>query len=491
MYQPPYFQPHGHAPFRYPPREVFTPAETRPTNGFHPRSRSASQASSPAHRIGDDLQSPVFADGGHDSVKMMFQEPKAAFASPLHARHQHPHGNMPPPPMPPPDLASGPENAENLRNHILSQFSDPALADCHLQILEEHGGGRSYVDGHKIILSRSPKLLELIQNSEPPASATLKVQVHVQLKGYVRIFPLMQSLKYLYGGPLLSFDQFRHQIIDGGSMPTNQERMENALQYCATGAWLQSQAIAARGLDVAGSLLHWDTVSTALAFALDGGLGHIWTVDDGSEDRISCSSSDDSFGRSETGSAPTYEPYATQMLHRIIHFTVHVFPPNFYLDVSAPQLTACPRLPALPLGHEGRASRSDPRLSKIRFGDMDDHQRPSLVTSTISSMLLSLPFALLKCVLEHFDLATRLGLDTVASIMRQVIAEREARRIKALKGRSAADFTDGADAHLVQNLFWEELVEPSNQHRAGFRLARRRRGIDTPPSSGAGSERSK
>jgi len=401
--------------------------------------------------------------------------------------------------MPPPDLASGLENAETLRDHVLSQFSNPALADCHLQILEEHGGGRSYIDAHKIILSRSPKLFELIQNSEPPASASLKTQVHIQLKGdHVRLFSFMQSLKHLYGGPLLSFDQGRHQVNGGEPLPTNEERMENALQHCATGAWLQVHAIAARGLEVAGTLLHWDTISTALAFALNGGLSHVWVNDDGSEDRISCSSSDDSHGRPETTGTPTYDPYATQLLHRIIHFTVHVFPPNFYLDVAAPQLAACPRLPSLPMGHESRPSRSDPRLSKIRFGEMatDDHQRPSLVTTTISSMLLSLPFTLLKCVLEHFDLAARLGPDTVGSIMRQVIAERESRRIMILKARSALDSSsssslDGVYPHSLYNLYWEEVVEPSHHHRAGFRLARRRRGIETPPSSGAASERSK
>lgn len=424
----------------------------------------------------------------------MFQEPKAAFPAPFDTRHHHPQSNMPPPLMPPPDLASGLENAEGLRDHILSHFSDPALADCHLQILEEGGVGRSYIDGHKVVLSRSPKLLELIQSSDPPASATIKTQVHVLLKGdYVRLFPLMQSLKYLYGGPLLSFDQFRHHVSGGESLPTNEERMENALQHCATGAWLQLPAVATRGLEVAGSLLHWDTISTALAFALDGGLNHAWTIDDGSEDKISCSSSDDSLGRLDIACAPTYDPYATQLLHRIIHFVIHVFPSDFYLDASAPQLITCSRLPFLPVSHESRASRSDPRLGRIRFGEMamEDHQRPSLVTTTISSMLLSLPFTLLKCVLEHFDLVARLGPDTVASIMRQVIAEREVRRTTALKGRTAADYADIADAHVVQNLFWEELVEPSNQRRAGFRLARRRHGIDTPPSSGTVSEHSK
>ena len=251
--------------------------------------------------------------------------------------------------------------------------------------------------------------------------------------------------------------------------------------------------VASRGVDVAGGLLHWDTMSTALPFALDGGLSQVWNVEDGSEDKASTASSDDSLGRPETAPTPTYDPYATNLLQRVIDFTVHVFPPNFYLDASAPQLESCPRLPSLPPSHESRPSKSDPRLSQIRFGEIpiEDHQRPSIATTTISSILLSLPFQLLKCVLEHYDLAARLGPETVASVMRQVVAERETRRSKILNARTASHSNDNADTQLVQNLYWQESVEPSAHHRAGFRLARRKRDIDTPPSSGACSERNK
>ncbi|KAI7030664.1 hypothetical protein KC352_g47545, partial [Hortaea werneckii] len=163
----------------------------------------------------------------------------------------------------------------------------------------------------------------------------------------------------------------------------------------------------------------------------------------------------------------------------MIDFIVHLLPPNFYVDSSAPHLTTCPRLPSMPSRHEGKSSRSDPRLSKIRFGEVpaEDHQRPSPATTTISSLLLSLPFALLKCILEHDLLAMKLGPDTVASIMRQVIAEREVRRKRVLQARPSARAEDAADAPLLPNLFWEEEVEASAQHRVGLRLARRRRGI--------------
>lgn len=428
-----------------------------------------------------------------DSVKTMFPEPKAAFApGPPHLRHhQAGHQMHLAPQMPLPDMSAS-QNAEALRDHVQTHFANPLLADCHLQVVEDHEGARQYLDSHKMILSRSTTLLALIQNSDAPASASLKTQVHVRLRGpYVKMRAFMEGIRFLYGGPLLPLYPPRHPSGGPESAPNNEERMENALQYIATGAWLKVPAMAARGVDVAMNLLRWDTMTSLLAFALDGGLSPVWMVDDGSEDKVSCSSSDDSLGRSEATGVPMYDPYATQLLHRTINFTVHMFPPNFYLDASAPQLASCPRLPSLSPGHESRTSRSDPRLSRIRFGEVptDDHQRPSIVTTTISSMLLSLPFALLKCILEHDVLAARLGADTVASIMRQVVAEREVRRTKALKARPASRVEDGVEAHLAQSLYWEEEVEASVQHRVGFRLARRRRGIETPPSSGAASER--
>ncbi|KAF2767564.1 hypothetical protein EJ03DRAFT_329040 [Teratosphaeria nubilosa] len=484
--QMPYFQPHSSAPFRYPPREVFTPAEARQSNGYQfNRSRSASQTSSAAPKTADDLQSPTF-DGVPSGAKVFSHEKPYFNPVPLNIRHHHPHHAPPTLPLLPPDVM---ENAELLRAYIFTQFGNPASADCHLQIIDERDGGRNYFEGSKLILGRSPKLMELIYNSDPPHSAALKTQVQITLEGrYVCMRPFIETIRYLYGGPFPSLQQPRFPQDPSCS---NADRMRSALENLATAAWLQLPGNANRSLDIAATLLHWDTMSPVLAFALDGGLGPTWNVDDASEDKISCSSSDDSsFGKPEIVGSPTYDPLATELLRRMIDFTIHVLPSNFYLDSSAPQLESCPRLPLVSQGHASKSSRSDPRLSQIRFGEVpaEDHQRPAPITTAISSMLLSLPFALLKCILEHDVLAGRLGSDTVASIMRQVIAEREQRRQKTLKAHPAGRTDDAAEAVLLQNLYWVEDVKPSQQHRAGFRLARKRRGIDTPPSSGMVSE---
>ncbi|KAK3673010.1 hypothetical protein LTR78_007121 [Recurvomyces mirabilis] len=478
-----------HASFRYPPREVFTPAEEGAPNRNYARSRSISQTSAKVARTGDELQSP-FAGDVPDGVKYMPREHRAPF-QPTPPNLRQAYYGQAPPSFPQHEQTLRFENAEAIRHHVQSQYGNPLLADCHLQILEYGEGGQQYLDAHKIILSRSPRLLDLIQSSDPPASADLKLQVHIPLRGpYIRIRELTECIQYLYGGPLGALEQLRHPHATPEGPMSNDERMQGALQYVATAAWLQLPVIAGRAMGIALSFLHWDTVPAVLAFSLDGGLGPAFTVEDGSE--VSCSSSDDSLGRPDGIGIPTYDPYSTDLLHRVIDFTVHMFPPNFYLDAAAPQLPPCPRLPSMPHSHESKASRSDPRLSQIRFGELsqEDHGRPSAGTTNISSILLSLPFALLKCILEHNGLVFQLGADTVASIMRQVIAERENRRKRILTARTASQVQvqDGTDLQLIQNLYFEEAVEPSSHHRAGFRLARKKRGVDTPPSSGAVSE---
>ncbi|KAK4916519.1 hypothetical protein LTR49_015487 [Elasticomyces elasticus] len=488
---PPQFH-HAYTPFRYPPREVFTPAEENPRNGFHrSRSQSLSQGSGIAARNGDLLQSPA----GHEDDISTRHTPREAFApfQPLPPQLRH-HYKQPPPPLQqvPQGPSSRSDDSEALRYHVRSQFGDSTFADCVLQIVEHGSGAEQSLDAHRIILSRSPTLLDIIRRTDMSDSTTLKQNVHVSLRGHgVTTEAFVDCMRYLYGGSLAALELLRHAPLGSAAFSSNGERMQTALQLVATAAWLRLPAVAGRAMGAALSMLHWDTMAPILGFALDGGLGLAFVVDEGAD--MSCASSDDSLGRADGLGTPTYDPYSTDLLHRLIDFTVHMFPPNFYLDAAAPQLAECPRLPPLPPAHESRPSRSDPRLSQIRFGELsvEDHGRPSQVTTMVSSMLLSLPFPLLKGILEHNAMVYQLGADTVASIQRQVVAEREIRRKRILQARTAGRTDDGAGLQLIQNLYSEERVEPSPNHRSGSRLARSKKGIDTPPSSGAASEGSK
>lgn len=492
QHQPPFHPHHAHANFRYPPREPFVPAETPQPNGHAAASRSASPGSSTtadAQKPAQDLRSPAVAGSSNNAIF------HGGFPGHHGIRPQSFSRNMPPQQSGNPDFRLDLDNAQILRDHVRSSFADPTLADCHLQITLEADNSRQFLDAHKLILSRSPTLLDLIRNSPNPASASLKTQVPIHLKGrYVGLRSFNECLRYIYGGPLLQFDTgLRHGSASANPNSVADERMEHALQHIAIGTWLKMPVIAIRGAEVAMSLLHWETIPAALGFGLEGGLSPTWTVDDGSEDRNSTVSSDDSLARNDVSAGPLYEPHSTGLLHAVFQYTLNMFPPNFYPDTSAPQLAASPRLPHISPTHEkSKASQSDPRLSQIRFGELPPAEapRPSPVTTTISSLLFSLPFPLLKFLLEHPMLTDRLGPETVGSIIRQVVMERENRRLRAVKARSAAPIAtaEATEPQLLSNMFWEETVEPFGQGRLGLRLARRRKGVDTPPSSAGGTE---
>lgn len=490
--QQPYLE-HSHAHFRYPPREGFVSGVVSPPNGFAPGSRSGS----PLAPSGPDMQRQSadyqFAPGsehlsnGGKHISHGSQASLTRNARPMPSQAPY-HLPPPPPPFPFPELATSFENAESLRGYAFNHFNNRDLADCVLEIQEESGAVQ-LLEGHRIILSRSPVLSAIIRTNDVPTTAVPKPLVRLHLIGnQVRIHPVVQAIRYLYGGPLPPFDIYETGAPNGSFNVSVNERMDHALQHIATGSWLGIAAMAHRSVDMASSLLNWDTISSALEFALDGGISQMWPIDDGEEQNSTCSS-DDSSIKPEAGGSPKYGHYASGLLQRVIEFTVQNIPPNYFLDSAAPSLPTVQRLPALPPKHESKSSRSDPRLSKIRFGEMSsdggNHQRPSPTTTAVSSILLSLPFPLLRYLLEHFLLAERLGSETVASIMRMIIGEREVRRVKALQAHAANNYDDGSDNRLIQNLYWQESVEFSDQSRAGFRLSRKRVGLNTPSSSGA------
>ncbi|SMR48173.1 unnamed protein product [Zymoseptoria tritici ST99CH_1E4] len=475
-----------HAPFRYPQRETFAQGMNSPQNGFVPNSRSESPYSPQvpgSQRSASDLQSPVPTEPANSARHTQYN---AKFAGKNQHRGLPTQHHYPPVPQNFNHEMSSYESAEALRDYLIDRFNKEELVDCILEISQTKGNGDEEhvhsLHGHRVIFSRSPFLAKEITSEANRASPDVPLQPDIYIGGqYLRLKPLLQAVRYLYGGSLPVLD-FYTQGPNGTTVVPIIERMESALQHIAIGARLEVAPIAHRGMDIAFSLVSWETVPSVLAFALDSRLGPMWPSDEPSTDR----------------EEPKYDPYASALLQRVIEFMVHNFPPNFYIDATAPQLAACPRLPTLPTPsstpnstnptttsttskHESRpsTSSSDPRLSKIRFGDLsaeipEPHARPSIAATNVSSILLSLPFSLLKFLLEHPALSDRLGAETVGSIMRQVVGEREVRRNKVLKAGERQGVNGVGKLDVEGNLVWEEVVARSEVHRAGCCLGRRK-----------------
>ncbi|GAB7362041.1 hypothetical protein MBLNU230_g2075t1 [Neophaeotheca triangularis] len=485
-YQPNYVSPQRPANFRYPPREPFTPSGSHTTNGAsHAQvSHTASPSSSTNSAVlnhQQNFQNPVVADGAGNLIRQTPTAQGAPGPDPSFFHQQQPqamhHFQTTAPPN---DRFLQTENAQSLRDHILYHYATPQLSDCHLHITEEATGVLRHLDAHKIVISRSPTLRGLVYSAPlPPGAGAFKTQIHVALQGrFQSAEALKESVRFLYGGPLLQMP------LVSPLEPGNHERVETALRYLATGAYLQADQIAQRGMEITLALLYWDTLPNAVAYAFEHGISTFWQNQGGVEQ---LKDRNDFLRQPEWTEESISNIYQVQFQQRLLDWIIHYFPTDFYLDTSQSQMEILPRLPSLPATHQRKNSQADPRLSKIRFGDMeaDNLARPHIGITALSSLLLSLPFPVLKGLLEHWVLAQRLGFETVASIMRSVVNEREKRRKQALLAwiaDSAVDHT--AKTNAVQTMHWEENVVISDQTRSGCRLVRRNISMELSPEHG-------
>ncbi|KAK6425369.1 hypothetical protein LTR95_016279 [Oleoguttula sp. CCFEE 5521] len=460
--------------FRYPQRDVAASGSSDVPNG----NASYSQTVSPTSAAGKgdpggyELRASTVANAPVNGTNSANPTSSSYYAS--HAPYPQPnmYRALPAQVPPYPDYSLDIDNAQQIRDHITSQYGNPSLSDCHLQIVQDIDGSRSYLDAHKLILARSPTLLQLILDSNDPAAAHLKTQVSISLPGaYVTLLALNECVKYVYGGPLLQFDWHIRQSQNNQMPPPSPEaRMTHVLRYIATSAWLQLHVPAVRGVEIATTIFTWDTLPTCLAFALEGGLSAVWDAEVEGYEATNSSP--------PTGSSPTHDPYATELLRHAVNFTVSSVPQSFILDASAPSIPSVSDLPSpstasAPDPTPAQASKhkvnrsSDPRLSKIRFGELPlkPAQGQGSMATAISSLLLSLPFQLLRAIFDHPYLVERLGGDGMRKLANGIVKERESRRSNAL------DATDRSQDSV--KLQWEESVK-KHSGGAGVRIVRRR-----------------
>ncbi|KAF2086792.1 hypothetical protein K490DRAFT_57689 [Saccharata proteae CBS 121410] len=461
--------PNGPLPHR---PELFTSRQAPGLNGNGPFSRPGSQASSPRALPVDQ----VLADGAVKPHLPSMQTNGAPAKAP--AQFGYPAVSR--------DMDMG------LKDYLAAHFSNRDFADYFIKIF--HGADRVLtmaLPGHGLMLARSPRLAQLMLSASSPhfedGMRVLDVPIADRFfDGYM----FAEALKHLYGQDLLNTRNVVQGLQPFNGLPASaetfgspQQRMRHTLAYAAAGFYLQVPRITCRGLDVATDLLRWDNLEVALAFAMDGGLDSSWRTDDASEDRNSASSTgDDALSRSDSFASPSYGQYSTQFLQTIIGFIIHNFPKEFELDTSAPQLVDIPRLPII---SNERPNSRNPRLSTIRFGEVPvESGGPSrYVLTLLSSVLVSLPFTVLKALLEDFGLCSRVGRDRLPQLMQSVIDERESRRTRALKHRNMYPVAGDAEDNLKHNLMWIERVEQYQQHASGFRVARTRQGVETPGST--------
>lgn len=384
------------------------------------------------------------------------------------------------------------EDAAELISYIRSQFGNRQFADCIIHVSHAHHQFHpTSIPCHAMLLSRSPKLSSIMAmehtNPMQPQALVKTLSLVITDKFLNNESALVAGLTRLYGEPLPTITQ--RSVPPQHEDAEAQRQMRQALAYAAAGHFLQMEDLVSRGLDLATKRLKWSTIDIALSFALEGGLSYSWSQSNStSEGKGSISSFDDNTVKldSET-STPAYGYYSDQLLHNILNFIIDQFPSTFTLSTSAPQLCESPRLPTCAEPQHIRPHTR--RMSHIRFGDLTEPtEQSSPVISTISSILISLPFPTLRYILDSPNLCTKLGSPTIAQLSRAIIDERESRRRRAITNRAVSPASTPmptSNDRLWATVGIAESIENETQAANGIRLVRHRLGAETPTSGGS------
>jgi len=370
--------------------------------------------------------------------------------------------------------------------YIHSQFGSAEFADYVLRFPLPPFNMRI----HSLIIARSPRLRSLMAMPQYYASNAdyLKpLDLRFTDRFLSHDVAFMKALMRLYGEVLPDRNFVLEMATARAPYAVQQEAMRFALSFTAVGHYLQVEELVMHGLSLSASLLSWENVTAMLSFALEGGLSSTFTQ---IADTASTSDSSRSDGTStpskqieSSASSPVYGIYSDRALHNVIGFLLYNLPTNFRFSSAAPQLSEIPRLPAvseLPPMHE----RNSSRLSQIRFGDMarEEEGAPNFITTTLSSILLTLPFPVLAHIFNSNIVGERIGWERTAEMMHALVTQREQRRLRALQHGKIAPpgLPLVPEDRLWNNTRWVEGIEPTDQHPAGLRLVRHFSSGDTP-----------
>ncbi|KAM6523326.1 hypothetical protein FSOLCH5_003945 [Fusarium solani] len=377
---------------------------------------------------------------------------------------------------PPPPLMSPVDDADGLIGHLQQQFGSPEFADCVLELkYPEDRAPPVRIPGHRLVFSRSAELANAMtkkaaqrtRDSPPLLEITLETK-----SKWIRSDSFYIAVQRLYGMPLFTIPPppaglKQGAISDAGSI---MERFEFALSYAAAGHLLHWDPVTRRGCEIAMQLLSWQTLERALEFALeqhrDEGSHQVFKYGDGSR----------------------------AILNETVSFIINNLTPNFALDTSVSDPDNYSRLPVHPAPpatspaqtsvsppiargssvHLGKGRRSQ-QIAGIQFGDlsladgkispasdtsMASQQQRSPFTSVLSRVLLNVPFATLKMILETASSNKASGWPNAELVYRAVkdaITERERRRLNAVASVKAG---------LVPGweVIWKQLSSPEPRY---------------------------
>ena len=396
--------------------------------------------------------------------------PMLSHASQVHSPIEEANVNKEGPPIPN-KVEPEPEHEDNelLTTHLLRMFKSGDFADYHL--LLESNMCRFYPVAHLVhglLLSRSHSMAGRMR---PIETYGCRKQLRARSgSSFIQPKAFEVALMNMYSLPLvdrvllgsqsflsLGFECNPRKFC--GDFPSTPiARMDFALCYAASGAFLGDKGILRRGIQLAVDEINWDTIEAALRFGMDAASFAITCFDDVEPDMgVSRDGSIDGSPSDVPALTPSYvspftfnqelvDVWGPMVLHKALGFLAENLPTDLELDPGAQPTLMQDRFPEI-------SGLSNTQIPSLKFGDFTKYSRE---TTTASAVLASLPFNHLRKLIKFMRSKGRLN----PTLAETIIAERERRRIRAVRVfTSNPGYTDTPFPH---SLGWEEAVQVSD-----------------------------
>lgn len=334
--------------------------------------------------------------------------------------------------------------------HVKALFCNLEFADIQLLLSPELSHPLIVYNLHKAIIAGSPFLHDVMAAKRHRDGGVDHIRAFTGIS-FSCSYAFTMALQVLYGVPLVTKETLRKFALQGLGLPDDNgtgtysfsiERalVDFALCYAAAGAFLARREITERGIDLAIDHISWETAEFILSFGMTP-VTYMVTCPDVPFSPISpANSRSSSLSIAHDTGTPVagldhfhdfHYVQAQRAQNAALQFITAAVTPEFELYRRAQAHYTPSRIP--PALHTLPGSLlSNPRLEEIRFGSFPSFAdlRPTDQAILVpSAMLITLPYPVFMAALDTMKARGNLRTE----LIKEVVEEREARRLNALR----------------------------------------------------------
>ena len=342
-------------------------------------------------------------------------------------------------------------------SHLFAHFDSQEYADCELNIQIRDSSTTLML--HSLLIGQSTTLRNLIKSGSR-ASRDGRTVLSLQSDNeYVTVPAIKAALQLCYGVPAIdAFKSYMPGLTDTSGeidMPrykaAAESQMDATLAFTAAGHILDLWNVSHYGALNVAMYISLETLEKILKFSLDGLTRLKDTI---KLERLINAIADHNLDYDGGG---TYSPYSNHILQNALVYIVANVSDYFILDIHAPTYPTLSPFPAISTPNSTRSS-SRSGLNCIQFGDFpsENVETPTKEDTLLSSCLLSIPFVLLKHILDRLD-------QTVSQrVSKPIVSERERRRLANVKIWTQLETYSEHDFPELSH--WEEFICSDNSY---------------------------